>query len=47
VGAEIDDAEADWSALTGPHYLNLRKTSIFGGTNEVQRNIIAAAILGL
>ena len=28
-------------------YFNLRKTSIYGGTNEIQRNIIAKAILGL
>lgn len=29
------------------HYLNFRKTSIYGGTNEVQRNIISSTILGL
>lgn len=28
-------------------YFNKRKTSIYGGTNEIQRNIIAKAILGL
>jgi len=28
-------------------YLNLRKTSIYSGSNEIQRNIIAQAILGL
>jgi hypothetical protein len=28
-------------------YFNLRKTSIYGGSNEIQRNIIAKAILGL
>jgi len=28
-------------------YLNFRKTSIYGGTNEVQRNIISSTILGL
>jgi alkylation response protein AidB-like acyl-CoA dehydrogenase len=27
-------------------YLNMRKLSIFGGTNEIQRNIIANALLG-
>jgi alkylation response protein AidB-like acyl-CoA dehydrogenase len=30
-----------------PHYFNLRKVSIYGGSNEIQRNIIAKAILGL
>ena len=28
-------------------YFNFRKTSIFGGSNEIQRNIIAKAVLGL
>jgi alkylation response protein AidB-like acyl-CoA dehydrogenase len=27
-------------------YLNLRKLSIFGGSNEIQRNIIAQLLLG-
>lgn len=30
-----------------PTYLNQRKLSIFGGSNEIQRNIIAHMILGL
>mgnify|MGYP003331837824 CR=1 FL=1 len=30
-----------------PMYFNYRKTSIYGGSNEIQRNIIAKAILGL
>ena len=30
-----------------PLYLNLRKVSIYGGSNEIQRNVIAKAILGL
>ena len=28
-------------------YLNTRKLSIYGGSNEIQRNIIAKAVLGL
>ena len=28
-------------------YLNSRKLSIYGGSNEIQRNIIAKAVLGL
>jgi alkylation response protein AidB-like acyl-CoA dehydrogenase len=27
--------------------LNYRKTSIYGGSNEIQKNIIAKAILGV
>ena len=30
-----------------PAYFNMRKTSIYGGTNEIQRNIIAKMALGL
>jgi alkylation response protein AidB-like acyl-CoA dehydrogenase len=28
-------------------YMNLRKLSIFGGTNEIQKNIISKMIIGL
>ena len=35
-------------ALTvGPFYFNNRAASIYGGSNEIQRNIIAKAVLGL
>jgi pimeloyl-CoA dehydrogenase large subunit len=37
----------EFAATTGATYFNFRKVSIFGGTNEIQRNIIAKAILGL
>jgi hypothetical protein len=30
-----------------PNFLNYRKASIYGGSNEVQRTIIAGTILGL
>ncbi len=36
-----------WAALSAPTYLNFRKASIYGGSNEVQRSVIASAILGL
>ena len=34
-------------ASIAPEYLNLRKASIYGGSNEIQHNIIAKAVLGL
>ena len=37
----------EWTRLAGPTYLNLRKASIYGGSNEVQRQIISRTILGL
>jgi pimeloyl-CoA dehydrogenase large subunit len=37
----------DWAASAAPNYFNWRKISIYGGSNEIQRNIIAKAILGL
>lgn len=36
-----------WAQVAVPRYLNYRKASIYGGTNEVQRTIIASSILGL
>jgi hypothetical protein len=42
-----DIASPEWAQNAAPHYLNYRKTSIYGGSNEVQRNIIASTILGL
>ncbi len=36
-----------WSHGAAATYFNLRKLSIYGGANEIQRNIIAKAILGL
>ena len=37
----------EWARVTAPTYLNLRKASIYGGSNEIQRQIIAGTILGL
>jgi alkylation response protein AidB-like acyl-CoA dehydrogenase len=36
----------DYAAVAGPAYFNTRKVSIYGGSNEIQHNIIAKAILG-
>jgi alkylation response protein AidB-like acyl-CoA dehydrogenase len=35
------------SANSAPLYFNRRKTTIYGGSNEVQKNIICKAVLGL
>lgn len=48
--ADHDAAGTDlptWQVRGTPAYLNLRKASIYGGSNEVQRQIIAGTILGL
>ncbi len=37
----------DYAHRTAPTYFNVRKTSIYGGSNEIQRNIIAKMVLGL
>jgi pimeloyl-CoA dehydrogenase large subunit len=37
----------DWAGPLAPAYFNTRKVSIYGGSNEIQRGIIAKAILGL
>ncbi|SDX83942.1 hypothetical protein SAMN05661080_01406 [Modestobacter sp. DSM 44400] len=42
-GSEVPD----WARVATPNYLNYRKASIYGGSNEVQRTIIAGSILGL
>jgi len=51
--AYLDGAHAhaiggdDDAAPLAGYYFNYRKTSIYGGSNEIQRNIIAQMILGL
>jgi len=37
----------DWAGTLAPQYFNYRKVSIYGGSNEIQKQIIAKAILGL
>lgn len=37
----------EWAAATATRYLNARKVSIYSGSSEVQRTIIASSILGL
>jgi len=37
----------DYAETVTPRYLNTRAASVFGGSKEVQKNIIAKAVLGL
>jgi len=37
----------DHAPPAAPRYFNMRKTSIYGGSTEVQKNIVSKAILGL
>ena len=37
----------EYASGLAPAYFNMRKTTIYGGTNEIQRNIIARMVLGL
>jgi hypothetical protein len=37
----------DFAHGVAGQYFNTRKTSIYGGSNEIQRNIIAKLVLGL
>ncbi len=36
-----------YAVPVAPYYFNLRKASIYAGSNEIQRNIMAKAVLGL
>ena len=46
-GAGDDSGVPTWQRRTTPRYLNYRKASIYGGSNEIQRQIVAGRILGL
>jgi alkylation response protein AidB-like acyl-CoA dehydrogenase len=41
------DLGPEYAANLGTGYCNLRKLSIFGGSNEIQKNIISQMIMGL
>ncbi len=45
--ADEDSPQEGWARRSAPTYLNLRKASIYGGSNEIQRQIISRTILGL
>lgn len=46
-GSNEPPIEPDYAATAAPAYFNFRKVSIYGGSNEIQKNIIAKAVLGL
>ena len=46
-GSEQPVIGPEYALTAMPHYLNSRACSIYGGSNEVQRGIIAKAVLGL
>jgi alkylation response protein AidB-like acyl-CoA dehydrogenase len=39
--------QPDYAVTAAPYYFNLRKASIYAGSNEIQRNIMAKMVLGL
>ena len=44
----VDGGAVDpFTSRLAPRYMNMRKTSIYAGSNEIQRNIIAKMTLGL
>jgi pimeloyl-CoA dehydrogenase large subunit len=47
LGANEASIGPDWADAVAPQYFNMRKVSIYGGSNEIQKGIIAKAILGL
>ena len=46
-GSNVEPVGPDYAAPIAKQYFNNRKLSIFGGSNEIQKNIISKAILGL
>jgi acyl-CoA dehydrogenase len=45
--ANVEPIGPEYTVTAMPRYLNLRAASIYGGSNEVQRNIMAKLVLGL
>ena len=46
-GLNVEPIGPEYAAATAPNYFNTRKVSIFAGSNEIQRNIMAKMVLGL
>ena len=45
-GSNQPPDDLEWAAPAAPAYFNYRKVTIYGGSNEIQRNILAKAVLG-
>jgi pimeloyl-CoA dehydrogenase large subunit len=45
-GSNQPPEDLEWAAPAAPAYFNYRKVTIYGGSNEIQRNILAKAVLG-
>ena len=46
-GSNVEPLGPEYAPTVTPRYFNYRKASIYGGSNEIQHNIIAKLILGL
>ena len=46
-GSNFDVVGPDYGITAFPAYLNNRASTIYGGSNEIQRNIMAKFVLGL
>ncbi len=47
VGSNVPIVGPNDGIVVLPNYLNMRASSIAGGSNEVQKNIVAKLVLGL
>ncbi len=45
-GSNVAPIGPDYALPLAPHYFNWRKVSIFGGSNEIQKNVVAKMVLG-
>ena len=46
-GEAAEPIGPDWACTGAPNYIIARAATIYGGTSEVQKNILAKSVLGL